>query len=62
VVNSRALDAVYYTAYAMQRLELAHRVRAEHQPSAWTGCCAECGRPAPCEERLTAERTLVGPA
>lgn len=54
----RALNGIYYAAHARARITEAQAVIDRHVASAYTGCCAACGRVEPCDARTAAGRTL----
>ncbi|MDT4991294.1 MAG: hypothetical protein QOH97_1186 [Actinoplanes sp.] len=44
------------TTYARHQLDAARQTLRAHRTDA-TGCCASCGRPAPCLDQVAAERS-----
>lgn len=55
----RALNGVYYAAYARARIATAQATVDRHVASAYTGCCVACGRVEPCGDRTAAELVLA---
>ncbi|MDT4995556.1 MAG: hypothetical protein QOH97_5448 [Actinoplanes sp.] len=44
------------TTYARHQLDAARQMLREHRADA-TGCCVSCGRPTPCPDQVTAEKS-----